>query len=359
MAASLPTSPSPPSASLQSSSLSSVSVSAPKRPILFAEGWHKVYSEGIARLQLILSSSFTSGTSAFSNNEYVELYTTIYEMCIQKPPHCYTPELYEHYDKVIADYLTQHVTPVLMAPSCTGELLLKETVRRWNDHKVMKKWLFDFFRYLDRFYVKRHGKKGLNDVALQRFKLLVFDQVKARVTRAIIEQMERDRNGEVIDRQMLHDVIHLYIEIGQSSVAAASSSSSTTSSSSSASSASSSAHSRANHHPSSSTSSSSSSPTSSLRVYQHDFERVLLKSTSDYYARECAAWLSSDSCPEYLRKCPPTPPCCCALSPHPSSALPQRHCSVCCCSAEYASAPCDAASDRAGRRAADPCAAAL
>ena len=113
---------------------------SPKRPILFHEGWHKIYHEGIARLQLILSSSFTSGTSAFSNDEYVQLYTTIYEMCIQKPPYCYTPQLYEHYDQCIADYLTQHVTPTLLAPSCTGELLLRQTTRRWNDHKVMKKW---------------------------------------------------------------------------------------------------------------------------------------------------------------------------------------------------------------------------
>ena len=128
------------SASLSSSTSLASAPGLSKRPILFDEGWRHVYHDGIAKLQLILSSSFTSGTSAFSNNEYVALYTTIYEMCIQKPPHCYTPELYDHYDQCIAEYLTTHVTPVLLSPQCTGELLLKETVRRWADHKVMKKW---------------------------------------------------------------------------------------------------------------------------------------------------------------------------------------------------------------------------
>ena len=147
--------------------------------------------------------------------------------------------------------------------------------------------------------MKRHGKKGLNDVALQRFKGLVFDQVKGRVSKAIIEQMERDRNGEVIDRQMLHEVVHLYIDIGQSSASTTSSTSSTSSTTLAP---------RPSHHSSSSsssasTSTSSSSPLpSSLKVYQQDLERGVLKSTAEFYARESAVWLASDSCPEYLRK---------------------------------------------------------
>ena len=202
---------------------------AKDRPILFSEGWHRIYNDGIAKLELILSSQFQRGTAAFSNNEYVELYTLIYQMCIQKPPHSYPPQLYEQYDKCIADYLTNTTLPALTNDKMHGQLLLKELVRRWDDHRLMRKWMFDFFRYLDRFYVKREGKKGLADVALARFRMIVFEQVKSRVTKAVLEQVERDRNGEVIDRQLLHDVVVLYIEMGQSS--SSSSSSSTLSSS--------------------------------------------------------------------------------------------------------------------------------
>ena len=269
------------------------------RPILFSDGWHRIYNDGIAKLQVILSSQFQAGTAAFSNNEYVELYTLIYQMCIQKPPHSYTPQLYEQYDKCIADYLTTTTLPALTSDKMQGQLLLKELVRRWDDHRLMRKWMFDFFRYLDRFYVKRAGKKPLADVALARFRMIVFEQVKGRVTKAVLEQVERDRNGEVIDRQLLHDVVVLYIEMGQSSSSGSSSSSGASSSSvvpvSSA-------------RPSSSTTSASAAPvptsasSAALRVYQHELERPLLKATTEYYARECSSWLSTDSCPEYLRK---------------------------------------------------------
>ena len=269
------------------------------RPILFSEGWHRIYNDGIAKLELMLSSQFQTGTAAFSNNEYVELYTLIYQMCIQKQPHSYTPLLYEQYDKCIADYLTNTTLPALTNDKMAGALLLKELTRRWTDHRLMRKWMFDFFRYLDRFYVKRAGKKPLADVALARFRMIVFEQVKGRVTKAVLEQVERDRNGEVIDRQLLHEVVTLYIEMGQSSSSSSSSSSSGASSSSvvPVSSA----------RPSSSSNSATASPAPSassaaLRVYQQDLERPLLKNTTEFYARECSSWLSTDSCPEYLRK---------------------------------------------------------
>ena len=275
---------------------------AKDRPILFSEGWHRIYHDGIAKLQLLLSSHFNPQTStAFTNAEYVELYTLIYQMCIQKPPHSYTPQLYEQYDKCIADYLTTTTLPALTADRMHGALLLSELVRRWDDHRLMRKWMFDFFRYLDRFYVKRAGKKGLADVALARFRMIVFETVKGRVTKAVLEQVERDRNGEVIDRQLLHEVVMLYIEMGQSSSSSSSSPSASSTSSSSVVPVSSA-------RPSSSASASAAAPaatsatSAALRVYQQDLERPLLKATADYYARECSSWLSTDSCPEYLRK---------------------------------------------------------
>jgi len=31
-----------------------------------------------------------------------------------------------------------------------GEILLKELLRRWQNHKIMVRWLSRFFNYLDR-----------------------------------------------------------------------------------------------------------------------------------------------------------------------------------------------------------------
>ena len=39
-----------------------------------------------------------------------------------------------------------------------------------------------------------------------------------------------------------------------------------------------------------------------LNVYGKESEQPLLNATSEFYAREAASWIGSDSCPEYLKK---------------------------------------------------------
>lgn len=74
--------------------------------------------------------------------------------------------------------------------------------------------MYDFFRYLDRFYVKRHGKKALNEVAISRFRTLVFDKIKGKLTAAILEAIRKDRNGEETDRSLLQKAIGIYVDLG-------------------------------------------------------------------------------------------------------------------------------------------------
>jgi hypothetical protein len=68
----------------------------------------------------------------------------------------------------------------------------------------------NFFKYLDRFYVKRHNKKPLQEVAINKFRTLIFDGVKARAVNAIGELVTRDRNREEVDRDLLRDAIQVY-----------------------------------------------------------------------------------------------------------------------------------------------------
>jgi cullin 1 len=135
--------------------------------------------------------------------------------------------------------------------------MISEVVRRWGDHQIMRKWMYDFFRYLDRFYVKRHGKKSLNEVAIQRFRTLIFDKCKSKLTAAVLEMIRKDRNGEEVDRSMLHTCVQIYVDMGLGS----------------------------------------------MRAYQNEFEKPFLDASREYYAREASSWIATDSCPEYLKKC--------------------------------------------------------
>jgi cullin 1 len=61
---------------------------------------------GISKLIRILESE---PDTCFTAAEYMNLYTTTYNMCTQKPPHEYSAELYTRYKAVFESYLTDTV----------------------------------------------------------------------------------------------------------------------------------------------------------------------------------------------------------------------------------------------------------
>nr|GMC74300.1 cullin-1-like isoform X1 [Ipomoea batatas] len=47
------------------------------------------------------------------SNDYMMLYTTVYRMCTQKPPHDYSQQLYDKYRESFEEYITSTVLPSL------------------------------------------------------------------------------------------------------------------------------------------------------------------------------------------------------------------------------------------------------
>jgi cullin 1 len=223
--------------------------------ITLEAGWERVYTKGVQKLERIVQNGLKE---SFTNEEYMDLYTTIYQMCIQKTPHCYTPQLYERYEECIRNYLHSVVLPAIQGQR--GEFLIQEAVRRWADHKLMQKWLTMFFRYLDRFYIKRHNKLPLADVCVGLFRSIVFDPTKTKLTGAILDMVKKDRDGDQADRSLLREAVQIYVELGMS------------------------LHNLTSY------------------PYATELEAPYLKATHEYFSREAAQWLADSSCPEYLRK---------------------------------------------------------
>ncbi|PNT70498.1 hypothetical protein BRADI_2g12970v3 [Brachypodium distachyon] len=175
-------------------------------------------------------------------------------MCTQKPPNDYSKQLYERYKEALDDYIKSVVVPSLKGKH--GEFLLRELVGRWKNHKVMVRWLSRFFHYLDRYYVSRKLLLPLNELGQSCFHDLVFKELKTTLTLTLIDMIDAEREGQLIDRALVKDVIDIYVEIGWGS----------------------------------------------LGLYEGDFEQDFLNSTTDYYSKKAQAWIVEDSCPEYLLK---------------------------------------------------------
>jgi len=70
------------------------------------------------------------------------------------------------------------------------------------------------FNYLDRYFIARRSLPALSDVGLMTFRDLVYAEMKINVKDAVIALVDREREGEQIDRALLKNVLGFFVEIG-------------------------------------------------------------------------------------------------------------------------------------------------
>ena len=180
--------------------------------------------------------------------------STIYNMCTQKAPYDFSEQLYERYEAAFNQYINAKVLPTLVEKK--GEYMLKSLVMRWENHKIMVRWLSKFFNYLDRYYVQRHHFPPLKDVGVNCFRRLVYDEIKLSVKTAVLELIDKEREGEKTDRTLIKNITSIFVEMGLGT----------------------------------------------MDAYQNDFEADLLAHTASFYSRKALQWIAEDSCPAYLIK---------------------------------------------------------
>ncbi|GKV04952.1 hypothetical protein SLEP1_g17030 [Rubroshorea leprosula] len=176
-------------------------------------------------------------------------------MCTQKPPHDYSQQLYDKYREDFEEYINSTVLPSLREKH--DEFMLRELVKRWANHKVMVRWLSRFFHYLDRYFIARRSLPALNEVGLTCFRNQVYNDVKDEVRDAVIKLIDKEREGEQVDRALLKNVLDIFVDIGMGK----------------------------------------------MEQYEKDFESSFLKDTGGYYSRKASIWILEDSCPDYMLKC--------------------------------------------------------
>ncbi|KAH0640165.1 hypothetical protein KY285_036751 [Solanum tuberosum] len=136
------------------------------------------------------------------------------------------------------------------------EFMLREFVKRWENHKLMVRWLSRFFYYLDRYFIARRSLPGLHEVGLMCFRDLIYQGLNGKARDAVNVLIEQEREGEQIDRGLLKNVLDIFVGIGMGE----------------------------------------------MEYYENDFEDAMLKDTAAYYSRKASSWIVEDSCPDYMLK---------------------------------------------------------
>jgi cullin 1 len=184
----------------------------------FNDKWDEFEKDGIDRLTKFLSEDIERSNKiqnvraeqVFNNKEFMRLYKIIYDLCIV-PKGNFSKILYQKYVEVTSRYLIDHVLPDLVDAS--GAILLKRLANHWDKHmNIFVKWLGKCFRYLDQHYVKQQSLETVANRGESLFRIHVFIPVKINVFKAIIQEFEKEREGEWIDGFSLISVLQMIIK---------------------------------------------------------------------------------------------------------------------------------------------------
>lgn len=191
---------------------------AQREKIEFDEGWPLIESE-IKRMIRVLEEKNELQKPPFLANEYMQLHHNVYRVAIRyvdSPAERVGPpddeRLYNKCNETFEEYITLTVLPCIMDKH--DEFMLRELVKRWTTYQVMVRWFSHFFSYLDLYYTRRRLKPSLCESGMTWFKDLVYEEVKEKVRDVVMVMIEKEREGEVIDRVLVKSVVEFFIGMG-------------------------------------------------------------------------------------------------------------------------------------------------
>ncbi|XP_070024395.1 cullin-1 isoform X2 [Nicotiana sylvestris] len=184
------------------------------KPLSFVEGWPILQEEAIDKLIHLVEGN---SSNQFNSEEYMRIYTTIYNMCDKN--NRAGPEalkLYSQYKKTIEDYVSSKVLPSIQGKE--DAILLQELLKRWNNHKTMTWWLLRFFYYLERCLIPKTRLPTIQETSYLVFYELVYGEMNDRVRDAVISLIDKEREGEQIDQALVKNVLNIYVEMDEDSM---------------------------------------------------------------------------------------------------------------------------------------------
>jgi len=186
-----------------------------------------------------------------SSLSFEELYRNAYNLVLHK-----------HGDLLfhgVKETVTEHLQRIASKVACSqDDQLLSALSERWAEHKVTMVMIRDILMYMDRTYVIQNKKTPVYDLGLQIFRETIARHVdvKDRLQSHLLSNIELERTGQVIDRNLMKNTLSMLVELGIHSSA----------------------------------------------VYEEDFEQQFLEATRQFYIKESQEYLVQNTCPDYMRK---------------------------------------------------------
>lgn len=152
--------------------------------------------------------------------------------------------------------MTSHLREISESiESAQGEVFLEELNRKWVDHNKALQMIRDILMYMDRTFIPSNHKTPVHELGLNLWRDVVIhsNKTQTRLLDTLLELVLRERNGEVINRGLMRNIIKMLMDLG-------------------------------------------------LSVYQKDFEKHFLEVSANFYCLESQKFIESCDCGDYLKK---------------------------------------------------------
>lgn len=139
--------------------------------------------------------------------------------------------------------------------SAQGDLFLEELNRQWADHNKALQMIRDILMYMDRTFVPSTHKTHVHELGLNlwRDNIVRSSKIQMRLLSMLLELILKERDGEVINRGLMRNIIKMLMDLGSS-------------------------------------------------VYQENFEKPFLEVSADFYRAESQRFIECCDCGDYLKK---------------------------------------------------------
>ncbi|KEH24999.1 cullin 3B [Medicago truncatula] len=177
-----------------------------------------------------------------------ELSRNAYNMVL----HRFGEKLYTGLEKTMTSHLKQISQSI---ESAQGESFLEELNRKWVDHNKALGKIRDILMYMDRTFVPSNHKTPVHELGMNLWRDVVIhsNKTKTRLRDTLLDLVLRERNGEVISRGLMRNLLKMLMDLGSS-------------------------------------------------VYQKDFEDRFLEASEIFYSCESEKFIKSCDCEDYLKK---------------------------------------------------------
>ncbi|XP_047959962.1 cullin-3A-like [Salvia hispanica] len=183
-----------------------------------------------------------------SGLSFEELYRNAYNMVLHK----FGERLYSG----LVSTMTLHLQSMSESiEAAQGASFLDELNTKWNDHNKALQMIRDILMYMDRTFIPSTHKTPVHELGLNLWRDHVIhnSNIQSRLLNTILELIQRERTGEVINRGLMRNIIKMLMDLGPS-------------------------------------------------VYQEDFEKSFLQVSADFYRAESQEYIECCDCADYLKK---------------------------------------------------------